>query len=320
MTRAQGGAEGRPGGARPAVRARLILAAGLIWLVAGGAQAETQPPAWVEASANTRSVSLGQPFRLRLTAGAKYGWVRLPGRGLALAGCEITGYRETDVSVQHEGYAARQGIYEAVAFSLEPIGVPPLAVEVRWVNGNTGTIYSRPFEIQARSLHPAEGLALVDPRPPWQAPGWFVSEICAAVLLALGGGWVWTRRDRWRKPEKPLEPSEEADKRLARLRQAVAEEAYPLSEGWRELSNILRTYSGRRWNFSAREMARDRLLERLEEKRLEDGNQKSLAEILAAADAVKFAKKPVRPGEFEKALQQAADFIRQTSEESGKMP
>lgn len=320
MIRALGRIGGRPDGFGPASRAGWILLAGLIWLAAGGAQAGSQPSAWAEASANTRSVSLGQPFRLRLTAGAQYGWVRLPGRGLALPGCEITGYRETDVSVQHEGYAARQGIYEAVAFALETVGVPALAVEVRWVNGNTGMVYSPPFEIGVRSMHPAEGLALVDPRPPWKAHEWLGWEIGAGFLLALGGGWFWTRRNRWRKPEKPLSPLEEAEKQLARLRRAVAEESYPLLEGWRDLSNILRTYSGRRWNFPAREMARDRLVERLEEKGMEDGDKKKIEEILASADAVKFAKKPVRPGEFEKAWQQSRDFIRQTSEESGKMP
>ena len=80
------------------------------------------------------------------------------------------------------------------------------------------------------------------------------------------------------------------------------------------LTDVLRTYINNRFHFSSKEMTTGEIIGRLNA----SGDAQALGElreILETADLVKFAKYPASLAESDRALLQAADYIRTTQEE-----
>ncbi len=266
------------------------LALALAWPASARAY-ETQ---WVDATVNTRLVKCGEPFQFMLTAGARNGWVRLPGKNAVLPGMEVLDYREQDVSKRHEGYLARQGIYRLAVFSMEEAILPPLRVVFAWADGNTTAAASLPLRVGIRSLQPEPGFALIDPRPPRRAHSLWGTLLLSGGLLAAAF-WVavmWKPRPPKKRPVPPAHL--EALRRLEMLGTSRSVAEAPKNEKYfTELSHIIRKYLAQRYQFPALELNRSAIIRSLVEKGVEAKRRELTNRLLQETDLVKFAQEPV---------------------------
>jgi hypothetical protein len=224
---------------------------GLAWAFAQPLWAGENAP-WVEAAANTQSVRLGGRFVYTLTAGAEGAAVRLPGRQALLPGCRLLDYTERDVSFRHEGYQARQGRYELVAFAIPEILIPAQIVRFAQESGEVAEATSLPIRLAIVSMNPESGLALINPRPPRRI-GWWWEWWWLALLLALATGWGWRLRGartlKLRQPVRPKDPVREANQALENIAAGRGEVAAKTQI--REIENTL--YRFLAWRLSLTE-------------------------------------------------------------------
>jgi hypothetical protein len=259
----------------------------------GGVQiaAAESKPFWVEAEVNTRAVSMGEQFRLVLTAGARQAWVRLPGRHVVLPGCRIIDYHERDVSSRHEGFIAHRGSYCLAAFSIEEIIIPSLPVLFQWPRGNTAVAQSLPLEITVRSMHPKPGLNLRKPRPP-RCAGNAVGMVILGTSLAAVLAFVMYqfRRQRSRKKKPPLPAHATAFHQLEALGKSRVAAEGRAEAYFIELSRILRQYLAAQYQFPAMELSRLAIIRELEQRHIKAKRREMINRLLEEADIVKFAR------------------------------
>ena len=267
---------------------------------------------FVDVQVNTRTVRLGEAFRLVVTAGTREGAVRLPGARVRWPDCRTLDYRERDVSVRHEGFHAVQGEYRLAAFALDRVHIPALPVYFVWADGTSITASTPPLTLEVPSQDP-QGVQLRPFRPPVR-PGRLWPWI--ATLLAAAGIAAWFRR-RWRggkarrkAPEPP--PENEALARLETLGRSRIVAEGRLGEYFTVLSRILRRYAARRYRLNALELPLTRLLEELAARGVADNVRRELEEILAQADLVKFARAEVDFPEIGGVQRRALTWIRAT--------
>lgn len=251
--------------------------------------AAEQKSFWVDAVVNTRVVSMGEQFRLVLTAGARQAWVSLPGKNVILPGCRILDYHEQDVSSRHEGFIARQGRYSLAAFSIEEIIIPSLPVLFQWPQGNTGAAQSLPITITVRSMYPKQGLELRKPRPPRPAGNTVRIILLSVILAAFLVFAIYQLRRRSRKQKPPLPAHLTALYQLETLGKSVlAAEGRPAAY-YVELSRILRQYLAARYQFPAMEWSRLAIIRELEQRQVEAKRREMINRLLQETDLVKFA-------------------------------
>lgn len=266
----------------------------LVLHLAGTLAAQAYETQWVDATANTRLVKVGEPFQFILTAGARNGWVRLPGENAVLAGAQVLDYQERDVSKRHEGYLARQGIYRLTVFSLDEVILPPVRVVFEWADGTTTAAESLPVRMGIRSLRPEQGFALIDPRAPRRAHSLWGTLLLAGGLLsaALWVAVMWKPRP---PKKRPLPPAHlEAFKRLESLGTSRSVTEAPKNDKYfTELSHIIRKYLAERYQFPALELNRSAIVRILGEKGVEAKRRELINRLLQETDLVKFAQEPV---------------------------
>ncbi len=116
------------------------------------------------------------------------------------------------------------------------------------------------------------------------------------------------------KKEKPaLPPHEEAINRLEELRIKKLWQKDRLKEYHSELTDIIRYYIERRFNFQAMEMVSSEILERLKgEAQVNEQVKAKLKATLELADLVKFAKSGATAIENDTSLNNCLDFVKET--------
>lgn len=277
--------------------------------------ARAEDAVWVEAAVNTRLVKCGEPFTFVLTAGARNGVVKLPGKSAVIPGAQILEYAERDVSSRHEGYVARQGVYRLAAFTLEDVTLPPLPVWVQWPDGSTATAFSWPQQLGLRSLRPEAGLSLIDPRTPRRSLNVVGTVGLAALLLAAGLRLLLAGRRRPKRP--PVQPPAhlEALHQLEALGASPVVASAELSrEYFTALSRIVRRYLAGRYRFPALELARTTILARLESLGVEAKRRELIGQLLLETDLVKYAQEPADSKRVAAAHGLAKEIIRLTRE------
>jgi hypothetical protein len=293
-------------------RAAWLLAA---CLAGGVIAAQAEEAVWVEAAVNTRLVKCGEPFKLVLTAGARNGVVKLPGKSAVIPGAHILDYTERDVSSRHEGYVARQGVYRLAAFTTEDVILPPLPVWVQWADGSTATAFSWPQRLGLLSLRPEAGLSLIDPRPPRRSLNVAGTVALAALLLAAGVRLLLAGRRRPKRKSAPPPAHLEALRQLETLGASPVVASAELSrEYFTALSRIVRRYLAHRYHFPALELARTTILARLESLGVEAKRRELIDQLLSETDLVKYAQEPADSKRVAAAHGLAREIIRLTRE------
>lgn len=298
------------------MRSAVLAAAGLALFLAGGLDAlAAEDAVWVEAAVNTRLVKCGEPFKFVLTAGARHGVVKLPGRSAVIPGAHILEYTERDVSSRHEGYVARQGVYRLAVFAIEDVILPPLPVWVQWADGSTATAFSWPERLGLLSLRPEAGLSLIDPRPPRRSLNVVGTVVLAVLLLAAGLRLLAAGQRRPKRRSAPPPAHLEAQRQLEALGASPVVASAELSrEYFTALSRIVRRYLASRYHFPALELARTTVLARLESLGVEAKRRELIDQLLSETDLVKYAQEPADSKRVAAAHGLAKEIIRLTRE------
>ncbi|MDA0378909.1 MAG: hypothetical protein O3C45_10165 [Bacteroidetes bacterium] len=191
-------------------------------------------------------------------------------------------------------------VYEATTFALDTARVA--GVPVGLVNGpDTLTALTPPAFLRIGSLVPEDATELKDLAPlaeferAWWP--WIVGFLALAAVLY--GLWRWRRRGQDEEeatvePATPaIPPFEEAVRRLASLQQADLSDPAVIKPFYVELTDILRTYVGKRTHVPALESTTRELLSRLKGSRsgkvLPEDVIREIDQILTHSDLVKFA-------------------------------
>jgi hypothetical protein len=268
---------------------------------------------WVDADVNTRLVQLGEHFRLILTAGARHGIVYLPGKNVLLPGCQVLNYAEEEVSKKHEGYLARQAVYDLAAFDIPDVIIPRLTTRFRFSEGRTQDLGSLPIKISIRSMNPEEGLSLIDPRPPHKPSRTWLLIFAGVLAVALFTFVLVTRRRSGLKKRKILF----APAHLTAYKSLAILEKQPPTDSKQyfiELSRIVRQYLANRYRFPAMEQSRVLIIRTLENLGIEAKRREMIDQLLTEADLVKFALETASVIQKQEALIRTRAMIELTRE------
>jgi hypothetical protein len=213
---------------------------------------------------------------------------------------EILGVKGTGQRPYANGGRIDSVIYEATTFALDTArvaGIPFGLVQ----GADTLTAMTPPAFLRIGSLVPEDATEIQDlaslatfDRAWWP---WIVGLLALAAVLY--GLWRWRRRgapegEDMGEPAAPaIPPFEEAVRRLAALQQADLSDPDAIKPYYVELTDILRTYVGKRTHVPALESTTRELLIRLKGSRsgkvLPEDIIREIDQILTHSDLVKFA-------------------------------
>ncbi len=146
---------------------------------------------------------------------------------------------------------------------------------------------------------------------PWIILGLAVVAIIAFIIYYL-------KRRKANKPvfarrPKPLPPPDiEAISKLEKLRLARMWQAGKVKEYHTTLTDIMRNYLKRRYNFDAVEMTSDEILEELKKRNINDTVLLKFKDAFNLADLVKFAKANPTALENDQSVYHCIDFVNET--------
>ena len=215
--------------------------------------------------------------------------------------------------------------YRVTAFEDSLLYIPPFPVVA-----DSDTVWSKsaslkvvqPFAIDMEENSITDIKTVYTPPVNWK--GIIKIALLVILLLALIAGlYILIKKYIQKKPVEeplPLIPDEPAHiialRELNRIREQKLWQQERIKEYYTDLTDVIRTYTGRMFNINAREMTSDELLNSLSSMRKEQKEvYEKLSMILKTADLVKFAKWKPLPTENETCLNNAFYFIESTKAE-----
>jgi len=269
--------------------------------------AEDMPPASVEAQVDRAEITIGDQIKYTLTVEYDLGVeVDKPSWGTGLEGFQILDY-EVGEPVKVGDRFRMVDTYTISTFTPEDYLIPPLQVPIRLVSGATQVLETQPISVSVRSLLPEDEEAalelrdLKDPVPVYS--GILTGRVLAialavlAVLILAFLLWRRSRREEIAEAVIPPRPEHEvALERLAELRIRLAEwptepDQPTCKQFGLELSEALREYLERRFEFLALEMTTTEVMDFLTMNNGEVGSvREDVHVILDQTDLLKFAK------------------------------
>ena len=214
--------------------------------------------------------------------------------------------------------------YLLTAFDAGVYFLPPVQVEVdgQTYESNYLTLKVNTYDVDTESKE------IFDIKPIVKMPVWEIildySQNAGYVVLALAllvlAWWLW--KTHYHPKEKPAEPDPElllpphiaAKNALDKIKDEHLWQQGRYKEFYTRLTDVLRVYMARRFDFPAREMTTWEILQALKNIDAADEVYLSLKEMLELADFVKFAKLNPLSDENERSLRTAYDFVEQTRE------
>lgn len=147
--------------------------------------------------------------------------------------------------------------------------------------------------------------------------------ILLGLLIIIAGFLVfwYIRKRKKKKPlfsikSKPELPAHViAIQKLEEVRLAKVWQAGRIKEYHTQLTDIIREYMEKRYQFDAPEMTSDEIFEQLDQKNINNEVSAKLKAALKLADLVKFAKAKPTPLENDLSLNHCIDFVKETKEE-----
>jgi len=201
--------------------------------------------------------------------------------------------------------------YEATAFALGEVSVPPITVRYRLPDGTEGDALSEPIPLRMLSVLPKdpEEQKLLDIRAPaplsigrafWGAAGLLGLLVCALVI------WLVRRRRRAQAPAAPVTPPVPPDiEALASFDRLAASGLLARGEYrpfYIELTQIAKRYLERRLEAPVVEMTTTEMVEFLRDHRHARNLLAPVRDLAGAADRVKFARGTALAQEAERHL------------------
>lgn len=302
----------------------LFAVVGLSVLLGGKACAQEVV---ARATVDTTAALLGQPVRLVLQlsqpANLTINWPLFID---SLGGMEIWKYdpvdtvRVDDASVLLRSQTFYLTSYDSGSFTIPSLGFP----YVPGAGRQEVTAATDPLTITFVPVPVDTTLEIRDIRNVEAAP--FDYRIILYLLLAwhaillVVGLLVWALR---RKSGEVQEPAVEVEPVVAHLAALEALRLLEEERVWQEgkvkeyytrLTDILREYMERRWQFSTLELTSDEILSHAAIRNLPVSQQEQLERVLRLSDLVKFARWQAISSENEWALQQAVKFVHDTAD------
>ena len=171
-----------------------------------------------------------------------------------------------------------------------------------------------------------EGAELKDIKQPMQAPiGWSDIWPLLLVIIALGliifllKQYLFNKKEeiKTRKP-KAITPADiTALKQLKKLEASQLWQSGSVKEYHTRISEIIRRYSEKRFNFIALELTTDEIIRELR-KKVNNEQLASMTILLQRADLAKFAKSKPDEDENKESMQLAKHFVKETKEKQVK--
>lgn len=278
----------------------------------------------VRSSVEPQEVELGRSLVVRIAATHKVGErVRWPA-------AQALGPAFEEVSRRHEAGAERDGLVtselfiEAMVFDLSVREIPPLAIGL---DDTAGTmVQSRSLPMRVRGQIDDANAQLRALSPPVEVP---VRN--TRLLLMLGTipvlfmlivlGYPLLRRRRAvvpaavKRKEVRLPAYEEAIARLDLLEESGLLEESDLKKAFLAMSEIVRDYLGRRFEFSSLDLTTSEIQSRLEGVSAEGEIWKArVVDWLSSCDLVKFAKTAADGEEAREALDRARVLVKRSTD------
>lgn len=285
----------------------------------------------VEARLDTADILIGEQVQLKATVAANAGAkVRFPQfeNGYIVEGVEVINKSRTDTVWQQAGKRMQlTQRYTITAFDSALYYLPALEVEVDGKKYlSAGNIGLKVSTVPVDTVHPDEfpgphgavaGVFQWDGRLLWLSLLlWGILIGIFALLVRLSDKKPTTKRVVIKPPTPPHKKALEA---IGRMNKPDAENREAVKAYYVELTEVLRTYIGERYGFSAREMTSGEILHHLQQNATEAVIYE-LREIFSTADLVKFAKQSATLGETERSLLKAANFVNTTQPAPQDLP
>ncbi len=144
------------------------------------------------------------------------------------------------------------------------------------------------------------------------------------ALLLITAGLIYFNKKRKKKepivlarPKPKVPPHRWALEELEKLRNEKLWQKSLIKLYHSRLTDIVRQYLDDQFNIMAPEMTSQEIMQAAYYINFPDKNLRELQQILELADLVKFAKYTPQPGEHTQSMQQAADFVKDTTPVSG---
>ncbi len=280
----------------------------------------------VRSSVEPQEVELGRSLVVRIAATHKLGErVRWPAASsLGPAFEEIS--RRTEEGPEQNGMVTSQLYVELMVFDLSVREIPPLAVSLEGVVD--AFVQTRSLPLRVTGSVDMASSQLRPLAPPIDVP---VRNIRLLLMLGSGPvlfmlivlGYSFSRRRQGSqavaaKVKEPRLPAyEEAIARFELLEASGLLDESDLKMAFLSMSEIVRDYLGRRFEFSSLDLTTAEILSRLEAVSTEAEPWKvSVVDWLSSCDLVKFAKTAADGDEARAALKRARSFLKRSNLES----
>jgi len=280
---------------------------------AGAARAGAPPQVQLGVTITPDTVTVGEPFRVlvrvRAPRGASIEFPAAPDSAAAVQALDPRLVRQLGDTAAVDQTAA----YRLVAWDVGALGLGLDAVTVR-ANGVARTVALAPYTVFVRSVLPADSAQRV-PKPPRDiladAPPWWRWWALAAALLALLGllaWWLWRRRRLRATGEPAMDAYEHAQREFDRVEALGLVEAGERGRFVALVVEVLREYLARRVDGAQPSLTSTELLDAVR------GNPavptERLAAVLADADLIKFARRPVSAERARELAREARAVVR----------
>ncbi|HXV18591.1 MAG TPA: hypothetical protein VD883_00765, partial [Candidatus Omnitrophota bacterium] len=257
----------------------------------------------VETRAWPTKVMLGDEIKLSIKVDHPSGWtVPSPSPKTNVAPFEIKRV-EPRAAIQRGNRTEQTFVVVLTVFELGDLQVPAFPFNYKDSSGRTGTAFTKSVKIKVvevpkkptdkGDIRPIKGPVSMSLMTLWTTI-FSILAFCLAVFLAVK---LYLRlRNRVPKdPDAHLPPPERALRELERLKKKGLIEAGKTKEFYSELSDILRRYYQRQFNFDTFEWTTFEFLRFLKEKEFEKPVLEKMKNVLESADLVKFAKFEPKP-------------------------
>ena len=276
----------------------VFCCAALIACAAIAYPAAPPSPVEVEAKVDRATITVGDRLTYPVIVRRRPDYrAALPPAGAGLEAFEIKDHQELPQERLADGRIQEGRSYLLSTFTTGEYVLAPLAVRYLGPGGKQGEVRTAEIKIRVRSILPESAKDIRDIHGPAEIPArrarliqFGLATLGAIALLA--GYWHWRRRKlRPATPAAPLlPPYEQARSDLDELAAGALLSSGQIKEFYVRLSDILRTYLGRRYQISALVETSTELLAALGQAAPRGEVLSLVAELFESSDLVKFAK------------------------------